>query len=183
MSLMPPREETGQDLSFEELVRCYKDSVFRLAVSILGPGFTAEAEEVTQDVFLRVHRERGSFRGESKFSTWLYRIAWNRAFDVKQRARYRLPHLDETAIASRADTSAGPLEQLNRKERLAAIHQAIVDLPEVYQTVIRLHYWLGTGVAEIGELIGAPEGTVKSYLYRARRLLKQSLPERGVSDE
>ncbi|MBM3810829.1 MAG: RNA polymerase sigma factor [Acidimicrobiia bacterium] len=174
-----PQVDPDLHSSFEDLAARYKHHVFRLAVSILGPGFEPEAEDVTQDVFLRVHRELSSFRGESKFSTWLYRIAWNRAFDIKQRSRYRLPHLADTALAALSDPSAGPHDVLHHKARLAALHESIAELPELYQTVLRLHYWFGAGIAEISELVGAPEGTVKSYLHRARQRLAEALKEKG----
>jgi RNA polymerase sigma-70 factor (ECF subfamily) len=156
--------------------------VFRLAVSILGPGFAGEAEEVAQEVFLRVHHALASFRGEAQFSSWIYRIAFNHAVNLKGRVRYRAPHLTELALTEAASPLAGPLDQLHAAQRAEALAECITELPEVYQAALRLHYWLDTSVAEIAPLIGVPENTVKSYLHRARRLLHEMLKQRGYED-
>src|SRR5580700_5153791 len=89
----------GDQDAFAELVRRHRESVFRLVVSILGPEFRADAEEVTQEVFLRVHHALPGFRGEARFSSWIYRIGFNQAANLKARVRYRAPHLSEDALA------------------------------------------------------------------------------------
>src|SRR5256712_11805287 len=91
--------ETGDSALFAQLAAKYQDRVFRLAVSILGPGFEPEAEEVAQEVFVLVYRHLSSFRLESRFGTWLYRIAYNRAIDTRRTARLRRPHVDDEALA------------------------------------------------------------------------------------
>lgn len=174
--------ETGDQQAFAELVRRYRDPVFRLAVSILGAGFAAEAEEVAQDVFLRVHHALSSFRGEAQFSSWLYRIAFNQAVNLKARMRYRAPHLSEQALAGTASAGADPHAQAASARRDQALAECVAELPEVYQSALRLHYWMGESVAGIAALLGVPENTVKSYLHRARKLLHEMLKERGFED-
>ena len=88
--------------AFSELVRRYRDPVFRLAVSILGQGFAGDAEEVAQEVFLRVHRSLASFRGDSQLGSWIYRITFNQALNLKARVRYRAPHVSDEALATTA---------------------------------------------------------------------------------
>ncbi len=83
--------------AFKSLVEKYQDRVLRLVASILGPHADLDAEEVTQDVFLRIYRKLDQFRGESQFSSWLYRVAYNAALDHRRTARLR--------IASRSDRS------------------------------------------------------------------------------
>ena len=170
------------DSAFGELVRRYRGPVFRLAVSILGQEFAPEAEDVTQEVMLRVHHALRSFRGESKFGSWIYRIAFNQALNVKVRARYRAPHVSEDSLAAKASPDLGPHEQLHAERRRKAVLACVSELPDVYQSALRLHYWLGASMAEIAEMLDTPENTVKSYLHRARRLLHAMLRERGFDE-
>jgi RNA polymerase sigma-70 factor (ECF subfamily) len=172
-------DRAAADAAFVELMRRYRDKVFRLAVSILGQGFAPEAEDVAQDVMLRVHRSLHTFRGDSQVGSWIYRITFNHALNVKDRVRFRAPHIGDDVLATRPAMTAGPDDELERTERRRAVLAGIEALPEVYQSALRLHYWLGASVAEIAAMLDTPENTVKSYLYRARQLLRASLTERG----
>jgi RNA polymerase sigma-70 factor (ECF subfamily) len=172
--------ESSDEAAFAELVRRYRGPVFRLAVSILGQEYAPEAEDVAQEVMLRVHRSLRSFRGEAKFGSWMYRIAFNQALNVKARARYRSPHVSDQALAATPSQDRGPHDQLQDRRRQQAVHACVDELPEVYQSALRLHYWLGASVSEIAAMLDAPENTVKSYLHRARRLLHAMLVERGL---
>ena len=174
-TLVAAYRDQGDQQAFAELVRRYREPVFRLAVSILGAGFAGEAEEIAQEVFLRVHHALASFRGEAQFSSWIYRIAFNMALNLKARVRYQAPHLGEQALAG----MSGPATDLAVH---LALMSAIDELPEIYQSALRLHYWMGSSVEEIAELIGVPENTVKSYLHRARRLLYGMLEKKGPKD-
>lgn len=169
----------ADDAAFAELVRRYRGPVFRLAVSILGQEFAPEAEDVAQDVMLRVHHHLRSFRGEAKFGSWVYRIAFNQALSVKERTRFRAPHTSDDALATRPTPDQGPYDHLHGERRRRALLACVRQLPEVYQASLRLHYWLGASMSEIAGMLDVPENTVKSYLYRARRLLDAMLTERG----
>ena len=173
--------EHDDERAFGELVRRYREPVFRLVLSILGQGFAGDAEEVTQEIFLRVHHAIVSFRGEAKFSSWLYRIAFNQALNLKARVRYRAPHVSDEMLVDAVSGDAGPLNQLEEARRNRALAECVSELPEVYQSALRLYYWMGISVTEIATLIGVPENTVKSYLHRARRLLHVMLVQRGFS--
>jgi RNA polymerase sigma factor (sigma-70 family) len=98
-SLIARCRDHGDQEAFAELVRRYREPVFRLALSILGAGFSGEAEEVAQEVFLRVYHALTTFRGEAQFSSWIYRIAFNQALNLKARVRYRATHLGEQVLA------------------------------------------------------------------------------------
>jgi RNA polymerase sigma-70 factor (ECF subfamily) len=172
----------GDQDAFAELVRRYRGPVFRLAISILGPGFKGEAEEVVQEVFLRVHHALAGFRGEAQFSSWIYRISFNQAVNLKARVRYRVPHVTEDALAEAVSPELGPQGLLEAARRDWTLAECIHELPEVYQASLRLHYWMGESMAEIASLLGVPENTVKSYLHRARRLLHEMLKEKGFED-
>jgi len=172
----------GDPDAFAELVGRYRERVFRLVVSILGPEFRADAEEVTQEVFLRVHHALGSFRGEAQFSSWIYRVGFNQAANLKARVRYRAPHLSEEALAGAASPLMDPHERLAAARRQQDLDECMLELPDVYQSTLRLHYWMGESIAGIAPLLGVAENTVKSYLHRARGLLHEMLKERGFDN-
>ena len=159
---------------FAELVERYRDRVLRLAASILGPGAGLEAEDVTQEVFVLVHRKLASFRSESSFSTWLYRIAQRRALECRRRARYRLPHLDDRVLAVLPADDDGEASLAARQQSLA-LYAAVEALKEPLRSTLYLHYWLGESVDSIAELKGQRPGTIKSQLHRGRRHLATML--------
>ena len=171
--------ESDDDAAFAEIVRRYRTPVFRLAVSILGQPFAPEAEDVAQDVMLRAHDSLNSFRGDARLGSWIYRITFNHALNVKARMRYSAPHVPEVALAATSAPTLSPDDQLQSRRRQQAVHECVANLPEVYQSALRLHYWLGASISEIAELLDAPANTVKSYLFRARQLLRAMLTERG----
>lgn len=173
------RASAGDEQAFTALVERYRDRVFRLAVSILGREFVGEAEEVTQEVFLRVHHALRSFRGESTFGTWLYRVTFNQTLNLKSRIRFSAPHVADESLARQAASDPDALARLERTRRDAAVAECIARLPETYQSALRLHYWMGESVAGIATLLDVPENTAKSYLFRARQLLQSMLRERG----
>jgi RNA polymerase sigma-70 factor (ECF subfamily) len=177
--LVEQSRDRADERAFAELVRRYRQPVFRLAVSILGQGFAADAEDVAQDVMVRAHRSLGTFRGDAAFSTWIYRVTFNHAISVKSRVRFRAPHVSESALDTVASPSEGPADLLQSTRRRQAVLACLGELPEVYQSAVRLHYWLGASMREISEMLEVPENTVKSYLHRARLLLRAHLTERG----
>ena len=180
-SKLVTRAQSGDQQAFGELVRRHRARVFRLAVSILGREFIPEAEEVAQEVFLKVHHAIKTFRGEAEFSSWIYRITFNQAMNLKARVRFRSPHADETVLNDTASREPLPDRQAETTQRDRVLAECIQTLPEVYQSALRLYYWLDAGVAEAAELLGVPENTAKSYLHRARQLLQAMLKERGYS--
>ncbi len=171
--------EAADERAFIEVVRRYRQPVFRLAVSILGQPFAPDAEDIAQDVMVRVHAALPSLKGDAALGAWIYRITFNHALNVKSRVRYRAPHVDERALELTPSTTPGPDRQLQDERRRRAVQWCVGELPDVYQSALRLHYWLGVSMSEIAVMLDVPENTVKSYLYRARRLLHVMLTERG----
>lgn len=180
-SQLVTRVQSGDQQAFAELARRHSPAVFRLAVSILGREFIPQAEDVTQEVFLKVHHAIQSFRGEVEFSSWIYRITFNHAVNLKARVRFRSPHADETALYLAVTPEPGPDRQFETAQRAQALAECIQTLPEVHQSALRLYYWLGAGVSDVAALLGVPENTAKSYLHRARQLLHGTLREKGYS--
>lgn len=167
---------TGDDDLFGILVQRYKDRVFRLAVSIIGPAAEHEAEDLVQEIFVIVYRKLGTFRGECSFSTWLYRLARNRAIDWRRRQTFPVAGTNGEVVSSvETRCAVNPHEETEASLRMSAILAHVDSLGEPRRTVVFLHYWMGCGVNEISGLIEIPVGTVKSHLFRARRDLARRL--------
>jgi len=164
---------------FRVLVERHQDRVLRLVASILGPFADRDAEEVTQEVFVRVHERLDTFRGESRFSTWLHRLAYNRAVELRRRARLRFAHVPCEDLAA-APAPEGPHEAALESERERAVARLVEELPDVYRAVLHLHYWMDQSVEEIAGTLDVPAGTVKSYLARARARLRERARARGI---
>ena len=178
----PSRSSSVQvgDEFFAVLIQRYKDRVFRLVVSILGPNAEAEAEDLVQEVFLTVYRKLATFRGDCRFSTWLYRLARNRAIDARRRRRPpAVQSLDRLQEATEPGVPSGLDAKIGKGARESAVLRAVNALGEPRRSVVFLHYWMGCGIDEISGLTEIPEGTVKSHLHRARRQLAEVLHGEG----
>jgi RNA polymerase sigma-70 factor (ECF subfamily) len=171
--------ETRDPDLFRLLVERHQEPVFRLVASILGPFADLDAEELTQEVFVRVHERLDSFRGEARFSSWLYRLTYNRTIERRRRARLRAEHVPCESLEESA-TFIGPLEAALDRERERVVARLIEGLPELYRSVVHMRYWMDQSIDEIAETLGVPTGTVKSYLYRARQRLREHARAQGV---
>jgi RNA polymerase sigma-70 factor (ECF subfamily) len=160
----------GERRAFEELVRMYQDRVFGVALRMLGN--RADAEEVSQEVFLRVHRSVGGFRGESNLSTWLYAIASRLCLNRVASGRVRPTLESEDAVLRIESSEADPVEHLERAEVEAALQRAIAELPEERRIVVVLRDLQGLAYEDIAQALGVELGTVRSRLHRARAELK-----------
>lgn len=171
--------------AFSELLRSYQHKVFNVVYRIVGD--RAEAEEVSQEVFVTVFKHIDGFRGDAKFSTWLYRIATNHA---RNRVKY-LARRSQRAHQALEDTSEGAIHDGAVGERVADPHEAAVgneleeivrdglaDLNEMHRTILVLRDIEHLSYAEISEVVELPEGTVKSRLFRARAALKEYVESR-----
>lgn len=168
---------------FEELVASQKERVFRVALSVLGPGRESEAEDVAQEAFVRAFRALPGFRGESRLSTWVHRLAFNLAVDHR-RAAGRRPAGSGGSVGEEAmarlparDPGSDPYRASRDAERRRAVRTALDALPDEPRAVLHLHYWLGCTVREIGDLLDLPPGTVKSHLHRGRERLGKELAD------
>src|SRR5688500_15030795 len=163
----------GDETAFRELVDQYKGLVFALVSRSLTD--RARAEEVAQDVFLKVHRGLPYFRGESKLSTWIYRIVVNAL--SQERPELATASLDEvkdgddrSRLQPAADDRA--FGDLVLRDRL---QKAIEQLPVQYQVLINGHYMKGMQYEELAAALDMPMGTVKTHLHRAKRRLRHLL--------
>jgi RNA polymerase sigma-70 factor (ECF subfamily) len=164
------RCRAGDEQAFRELVERYKGLVFALvARSITDP---SRAEDLSQDVFLRVHRGLPYFRGESRLSTWIYRIAIN-AIMAEPKASPLEP-LEGGGEGPRREFGSPDraFEALTLRDRM---EKAIRRLPVRYRVLIHGHYMKGLQYDELARALDLPMGTIKSHLHRAKRQLRQLL--------
>jgi RNA polymerase sigma-70 factor (ECF subfamily) len=160
----------GDEGAFQELVEHYKDLVFALIARTVQD--RSRAEDLAQEVFLRIHRGLPYFRGEARLSTWIYRIVANACLhDHGQPASVSL---DDDATRGRivpaaADRRFGDLELRDRLEK------AIARLPPNYRLLVAAHYLKGVRYEDLAEALQLPLGTVKTQLYRAKQQLRRLL--------
>ncbi len=168
----------GDREAFDELVRRHQTSIIGLVRSLTAG--SVDAEDIAQDVFVRAWRSLGSFRGESKFRTWLHRVALNQVSSHRGRAA-RLRHLFQSRSADQeVDTdlveSAPELADLDRAIVLRdAIDKALGSIPEDLRIAVVLRDIQGLDYREIAEALDVPIGTVESRIFRGRQRLKPLL--------
>ena len=165
----------GDDEAFRELVDRHKRLVFALIARSVPNA--ARAEELSQEVFLRVYRGLPYFRGEARLSTWIYRIVSNLVYEERRAERLPEISLDEPAPGSdmpRLDPGAADraFADVELRDRL---HKAIGQLPLGYQLLVNGHYLDGMRYEDLAESLQLPMGTVKTHLHRAKRLLRRML--------
>lgn len=170
------RSAAGDQAAFSALVRRHEDRVFGIAIRITGE--RADALDATQDTFVSVFRQAGSFRAEAAFTTWLYRVAVNACRDVLRKRR-RLPEPVED-LPERGDPRPGTDELVGLRLDLA---QALAALPEDYREAVVMHDLGAVPYDEIAAVTGAALGTVKSRISRGRRRLAQLLEPGGTPSD
>lgn len=179
------RCKKGQPAAFDMLVRRYQDRVFNLCVRFLRE--REIAEETAQDVFVAVYKHVKEFQGTSKFSTWLFRIVanhcHNKAKYLRRRKHKQTESLDtpvetddgEVQRQVSGDPNLSPEELSVRRDMNERIQEAISALDEDHRVIVLLRDVEDMSYEEIGEVLGLPEGTVKSRLHRARNELRERL--------
>ncbi|KAA2243419.1 RNA polymerase sigma factor [Chitinophaga agrisoli] len=178
----------GDQAAFRELVETWKDMVYNTVLGIVQ--HEADAEDVAQEVFVQVYQSIGSFRGDAKLSTWLYRIAVTKSLDfVKKRNRKKRWGLvsslfgdRQEAIADAAPDFHHPGVQMENKERAAVLFKALDQLPERQKAVFVLHKLEGLPAKEIGEVMDMSMATVEGLMHRAKANLRKLL-EKYYSEE
>lgn len=160
----------GDTRAFSVLVNRYKHMVFTLAAKILKNH--EEAEEVSQDVFVKAYLALSTFKGESKFSTWLYKIAYYRSLDeLKKQKRSLNTSSIDSDTEFHLSSMENALDTLEADERKLAIKNAIDELPHDDAVVITLHYFEELSLKEIADIMNIEANTVKVRLFRSRKRL------------
>jgi RNA polymerase sigma-70 factor (ECF subfamily) len=160
---------SGQKDLFRLLIRRYQQQVHAMGLSFFRN--QEDAADFVQEVLLKCYRNLGSFKGRSRFSTWLYRIAYNTAVNnINRRKEYQ-------SLAEEPLTEENPETEILRKAAREAVKEAVAELPEKYRVCIDLFFFYDRSVKEIEEITGFPENTVKSHVFRAKKLLRKNLAE------
>lgn len=170
----------GSEDAFRILVEQYQNRVFNTCLGFVQN--TEDAEEVAQDVFIEVYRSVGSFRGDSKLSTWIYRIATTKSLELirKQKRKKRFAFLQSLGGSDSYETNQiasfeHPGVILENKENAKVLFNAIQQLPENQRIAFTLHKIEGLPYQEISEIMQASLSSVESMMFRARKNLQKSL--------
>jgi RNA polymerase sigma-70 factor (ECF subfamily) len=176
--------KAGNMAGFDFLLRKYRKPIIHFMYRMVHN--QAVAEELAQEVFLRIYRSRETYRAEARFSTWLYRIATNlgvnHARDTKHERTASTIYLDETDAETGttpdvADTTPSAEASLLRRERLNAIRQHVLALPERQRTAVLMHKYEGMDYKQIGDVLKLSESATKSLLFRAYQTLRDKLKD------
>lgn len=160
----------GDTFAFGQLVDQYKDLVFTLALRMLKN--REEAEEVAQDTFIKVYKSLKRFKGDSKFSTWIYRIGYNTCLDRIKKNRKYLNDVEINEItAHQVRTIDNALDRIEANEKKAAIKQCIDKLSSEDSFLVTLYYYEDLSLDEISKIIGMNANAVKVKLFRCRKKL------------
>ncbi len=184
------RIQEGDDWATEELVNRYQRKTYAIAYHMCSED-GEEAQDLTQEAFLRAFRSLGKFRGDSSFYTWFYRIVVNVCLDSRRRSRRWKLIFSPWRQVQRGKGSPGevpeeqpdmrddinPVSALSGKQFAREIKKSLNSLPERQRLVFQLKVLHGMSIREIAQVIGTAEGTVKSHLFRATRFLREELKE------
>ena len=178
---------TGSEEDFRQLVETYAPRIYNIALRMCKN--PTDAEDITQEVFIKLHRSLESFKGDSAFSTFLYRVTANTCLDFlrKQKKMTTVPLYSE-GEAGRLETvipdeGERPEEISERKELRRVVLRGLDRLPKDQRIVLTLRDLEGLTYTEISEALGLAEGTVKSRICRAREKLRKILKEDGTFRE
>ena len=178
------RLRAGDMSGFDFLILKYRRPIIHFMYRMVHN--QAVAEELAQEVFLRVYRSRETYRAEARFSTWLYRIATNLGVNYARDNRHERTastvYLDQADAETGttpdvADTTLGAEATMIRRERLNAIKQCVMALPERQRIAVLMHKYEEMDYKQIGEVLKLSESATKSLLFRAYQTLRESLKE------
>lgn len=169
------RCQDGSAEASRELYECYKRKVYSLAIYMTGDA--EMASDMSQEIFLKVFRDLHTFRFESSFSSWLYRLATNTCLNaLRNRPARREVGIEEvTGTRQELDTGKSPEEQHLKQQIQRTVREAILELKPSLRAVVVLRYIEALSYSEIAEVFSCSEGTVASRLSRAHRLLERKL--------
>ncbi|MBP5447731.1 MAG: sigma-70 family RNA polymerase sigma factor [Treponema sp.] len=166
---------SGNTSAFAELMSLYKKRIEALGMSFFKN--PADTEDFAQDVFLKAYTKLDSFRGESLFSTWLTRMAYNTAINAVNRRSEYVSIADESLLP---DNGLTPEEKELRLLTMEAVRESLKELPDKYKIVLDLYFFYDNSYTEISEITSLAENTVKSHIFRAKKLLREKIVAKGL---
>ena len=169
------------EAAFQRTLARYQDKVYRLCCTLLRD--PTAAEDAAQESLVRIWKAMGSYDGRASLSTWIYTITRNRCLTAIARRR-ELASLSNAAVEAEAEAQGQQLGAgVSEPQDMSATLRALVDgLPERYRRTLLLFYYEDRSVSEVASMLGMPEGTVKTSLFRARAALAEQLRRRGLDD-
>jgi len=165
----------GDSKAFRNFVDSYQRLVAHIVFRMVPE---ADREDICQDVFVKAYQNLKSFHFQSKLSTWLARITYNTCVNYLEKKR--VPLFDNQSKENQSlnhwpAEETSPYHEAEKKDTFSHLRDEIEKLPVIYRTIITLYHLDQMSYAEIGKITALPEGTVKSYLFRARKMLRRSL--------
>jgi len=161
---------SGDHKAFARLTDYYKRTVYKLGMSFFKN--EADTDDFVQEVFIKVYLHLKSFNGDSLFSTWLVKIAYNTAINSKTRRKEYLPIADETVLE---DADYTPEEKQIRLATQEAVREAVKELPENNSICLELYFFYDMSYEEISVITEFPLNTIKSHIFRAKKILREKL--------
>lgn len=163
----------GDINAFSELVERYKDRIYSMAFAFINDD--KYAEDLSQEIFIKLYKNLGKFKGESSFSTWLFRLSKNYCIDWmrKHKNEINLVELDE--LSSNIDF----VDEIINKDDYNNLRNEINELPDKYKQSLYLYHFKGYTYQEISDKLKVPKKTVETRIYRAKKILKNKLWELG----
>lgn len=181
-SLWIAQARRGNQEAFARLVEAYQVPIYNLAYRMLGSA--AEAEDATQETFLRVYTRLDTYDPARKFSSWILSVASHHCVDRLRRRRESAVSMEEVmAWRWLPDEQPRPEERVMARERSRDMHAILASLPSQYRLVIVLRYWHDMSYEEIAEVTESTASAVKSRLHRARQVIADMLAEGGADSE
>lgn len=180
MSELPDRllllqAKQGNSTAFGDIVRRYQNAVFSVCYRLLGN--RQEAEDLSQQSFIRIYQRLHTFDIERPFLPWVRRVAANVCFNAMERRRLESVDVETVEATLPAPPQANPADQVAAQETVDRLHAAVLALPPAYRAVIELRHFQELSYEEVGELLKLPLNTIKSHLFRARKLLAEALKD------
>jgi len=165
---------SGDTEHFSDLVERYKNLVY--SIILRQTSDSEEANDISQEVFLKVYRNLDKYSHEFKFSTWIMRITANHIIDTRRRKKFETVPYEDYAPTQ---NSISPETEYIRREQTARIGKIVSGLPDMYKIPVVLYHQQGMSYNEIAEKIGEPLSKIKNRIFRGRKMLKTLLAEEG----
>ncbi len=169
--------QSGDTRAYEVLVDRYKDMVFSIALKMLVN--REEAEELAQDAFIKVYKSMHTFKGEAKFSTWIYRLTYNSCLDrIKKLKRSQSTVTLEEFSMGQLSQMETVLDEMDKSDRQKSIEECLILLPEEENLIISLYYYEEQSLDEISKIVNLNTNHLKVKLFRIRKKLMSILEQR-----
>lgn len=163
----------GDKSAFSEVVLRYKNLIYSVILRMVSD--KEEANDLAQDVFIKIYRNLEKYNSEYKLSTWIVRIATNHVIDYRRKKKTDTVNLDDVSDGIRAEQADSPEDAYIAKEQTLELSRLVADLPDMYRVPIVLYHQQGLSYQEISEITEEPLSKVKNRIFRGRKILKENL--------